>query len=234
MNLWNAFLNILYPNTCCFCGKVYKEHICPECAKTITYVEEPVCKKCGKPIRYEEEEYCDDCKKQTAYYEQGRSVWVHRGPVRWSIYQFKYRNQRHYGKFYAKEMVRIYGEQIKRWGIELIVPVPLHPTRKRKRGYNQAEILALLLGKRMAIPVAIGAVVRCKKTNPQKALNQKERRLNMKDAFNVKNLPEGVKNILVIDDIYTTGNTVNEMAKILRNKGVKKVFFLTISIGQGF
>lgn len=114
------------------------------------------------------------------------------------------------------------------------MPVPLHHARARKRGYNQAAIVAEYLGKKVQIPVATRLVVRCKNTKPQKALNHKQRIANVKDAFYVRKLPEGTKNVLIVDDIYTTGNTINEMAKAIQNSGVNKVFFLTISIGQGF
>ena len=106
MNFIEKCLGILYPQTCCFCGKVSKEPVCKECKGEIAYIEEPICKKCGKPIRYEENEYCSDCEATKFHYEQGRSVWLHTGKVRWSIYQFKYYNRRIYGKFYATNCIQ--------------------------------------------------------------------------------------------------------------------------------
>lgn len=227
-------MEILYPETCHFCGKVCKEKICPECAKKIEYIQEPRCKRCGKPIRYEETEFCADCAKSPAFYEQGRSVWLHKGPVRWSIYQFKYHNRRIYGEFYAEEMYRLYGDKLKEWGIELILPIPLHKRRKRKRGYNQAELIAKHLGKISGIPVETRAVVRVQNTKPQKELNDKQRKKNLREAFRITKEWKTPKNILLIDDIYTTGNTIDAVAKVLKEKGNHKVWFLTISIGQGF
>ncbi len=198
MNIWERCLELLYPNTCCFCGKINKSSRCFVCEKEIEYVKEPVCKICGKPIHYEEKECCSDCEGQTFFFEQGKSVWLHKGPVRWSVYQFKYHNRRIYGK------------------------------------YNQAAVLAKYLGKKMQIPVDESGVVRKKNTKPQKALENKNRKKNVKGAFVVKRMRDESKNILIIDDIYTTGSTINEMAKCLTKKGAQKVFFLTISIGQGF
>lgn len=226
-------MDFLYPNTCCFCGKVSKKSLCPRCEKEVTYITEPRCKKCGKPIRINEAEYCLDCKEKDFAYEQGKSVWLHEGKVRWSIYQFKYRNRRIYGTFYAKEMLRLYGEKIREWKIDMIVPVPLHRKRKRQRGYNQSEILAGIISKELMIPFGKKVVVRRKNTRPQKLLQRTERSKNVKDAFYVRSLGEQVKNVLVIDDIYTTGSTIHEVAKCLRKAGAQKVFFLTISIGQG-
>ncbi len=227
-------LNLLYPNTCCFCGKVSRTDICKECENKITYIEEPLCKKCGKPIRYEEKEYCADCAENTFSYEQGRSIWLHTGKVRWSVYQFKYHNRRIYGGFYAKEMFRLYKGLIKSWDIDVIIPIPLHWRRKRKRGYNQAEIVARHLGKMTGLSVDTKSVVRVKNTRPQKELNHKQRKKNLKEAFRVTRHWKAWKNVLLIDDIYTTGNTIDSLAKILKQHGVHKVFFLTISIGQGF
>lgn len=198
------------------------------------YITEPRCKKCGKPIRYEEAEYCYDCQKNPHEYEQGRSVWLHKKQVKWSIYQFKYKNRRVYGEFYAKEMARLYGKLIAQWGIEVIVPVPLHRKKKRLRGYNQAQIVAECLGKLLGLPVVSKAIVRKRYTKPQKTLNDKERRKNVKHAFEVKKGLENYKNVLVIDDIYTTGSTIDEIAGELKLAGVGKVWFLTISIGQGY
>jgi len=234
MSIWEYFLELLYPNTCCFCGKTNKNSRCFVCEKEIEYVKEPVCKICGKPISREEKECCADCERESHFFEQGKSVWIHKGPVRGSIYQFKYHNRRIYGEYYAKEMCRLYKEKIREWDIDLIVPVPLHPKRKRQRGYNQAAVLAKLLGKHLRIPVEEHCVLRTKNTKPQKALENKERKKNMKDAFSVQKLKKEWKNILIIDDIYTTGSTINEVAKCLKKKGAQKVFFLTISIGQGF
>ena len=234
MNIIEKCLGVLYPQTCCFCGKISKEHICKECIEKITYIEEPVCKKCGKPIRYKETEYCGDCEKTAFSYEQGKSVWLHTDVVRWSIYQFKYHNRRIYGKFYAQELFRIYGRWVRQNKIDVIIPVPLHKKRQRKRGYNQSELIARQLGKLLHLPVNAKAVVRKRNTKPQKELSHKERRHNLKEAFCVTKHWKGKGNVLLIDDIYTTGNTIDSVAKLLRQKGADKVWFLTISIGQGF
>lgn len=208
--------------------------MCPECAKKVEYIEEPRCKKCGKPIRYEEKEFCHDCLEHAFSYEQGKSIWLHKGQVRWSIYQFKYRNRRIYGEFYAKEWIRLYESKLKEWKIQVIIPIPLHRKRKRKRGYNQSEILAKELGKRCGIPVDTKSVIRAINTRPQKELNDKERRKNLKEAFCITKYWKRTDNVLLIDDIYTTGNTIDSLARILKEKGAQKVYFLTISIGQGF
>lgn len=227
-------MELLYPKTCCFCGKISVQEICDSCKEKVFYIKEPRCKKCGKPIRYEEQEYCHDCQKQSFHYVQGRSLWIHKGAVPWSIYQFKYHNRRIYGKFYAKELYRVYGESIKEWGIDLIVPVPLHWRRRRKRGYNQAEIVARYLGELTGIPIDTRLVIRKKYTEPQKTLNNKERVKNLKHVFDVRKMTVREKNILLIDDIYTTGSTIDAISKILLEKGYNKVWFLTISIGQDF
>ena len=227
-------MELLYPKTCCFCGKISVQEICDSCKEKVSYIKEPRCKKCGKPIRYEEQEYCHDCQKQSFHYMQGRSLWIHKGAVPWSIYQFKYHNRRIYGKFYAKELYRVYGESIEEWGIDLIVPVPLHWRRRRKRGYNQAEIVARYLGELTGIPVDKHLVIRKKYTEPQKTLNNKERVKNLKHVFDVRKMTVRAKNILLIDDIYTTGSTIDAISKVLLVKGHYKVWFLTISIGQDF
>lgn len=227
-------MDLIYPRTCCFCGNISPKAVCDACAKKIIYIQEPRCKKCGKPVRYEEQEYCQDCKTHAFSYEQGRSIWLHKDPVSRSIYQFKYHNRRIYGEFYAKEFYRLYAKKIREWGIDIIVPVPLHRKRRRKRGYNQAEVLAKHLGKMIGIPVDTKAVVRKIYTKPQKELTHKDRRTNLRDAFVVRKEWKEPKNILLIDDIYTTGSTIDEVAKVFCEKGTSKVWFLTISIGQDF
>lgn len=234
MDFIEKCLGILYPQTCCFCGRVNREPICKECKEEVIYIQEPICKKCGKPIRYAENEYCSDCEDTQFHYEQGRSVWLHTGRVRWSVYQFKYHNRRIYSKFYAREFTRLYGDWIRSCGIEVIIPIPLHRKRRKKRGYNQAEKLARNLGKLTKIRVETKAVIRTRNTKPQKELSNKERRKNLRDAFRVTKYWKGEKNVLLVDDIYTTGNTIDSVAKVLKENGAQKVWFLTISIGQGF
>ena len=114
-----------------------------------------------------------------------------------------------------------------------IIPVPLHRSRQRIRGYNQAQILAEELGKRLDLPVNKDAVKRIQKTRPQKVLGSRDRIRNLKGAFGVTKSWIPKKCVLVIDDIYTTGNTIHRVAKVLKNAGAQKVYFLTISIGQG-
>ena len=234
MKLLDWCLGILYPQTCCFCGKVSEKLICEACKDKVHYVREPRCKKCGKPIRYQEQEFCTDCGRKRFHYEAGRSVWVHTGAVPWSIYQFKYHNRRIFAKFYAEEMYRLYGKKLREWGIDVIVPVPLHPKKKRMRGYNQAEILAKELSKLSGIPVESHMVKRIRYTDPQKKLDNRERRKNLNEAFEVNNILQLYSNVLIIDDIYTTGSTIDTIAKQLLEKCNKKSWFLTISIGQDF
>ena len=144
-----SIISLLWPEVCPFCQKVCRDGICKECRKKLELlkVREPRCMQCGKQIRSVEQEYCYDCMHTHHYYERGLSLWNHKNPVNQSVYQFKYHNQRRYGILYSQELVKEFQKEIERWRPDIIMPVPLHPSRKRKRGYNQAQILAEEIGK---------------------------------------------------------------------------------------
>lgn len=131
-------------------------------------------------------------------------------------------------------MAKHFEKWIRMWEIDLIVPVPLYKKKQRKRGFNQAAIVAEELGKRLGIPVDSSLVIREKETTPQKELGQRSRRKNLKKAFRVVKQEEKNRKVLIIDDIYTTGSTIDSIAEILEKAGYEKIYFLTISIGQGF
>lgn len=180
-----------------------------------------------------EQEYCRDCGRRRLDFEQGRSLWLHVPPVTQAVYQFKFHNKRYYAEIFAREMADRYGQWIHERGIEEIIPVPLHPSRLRARGFNQAGLLAEQLSEELHIPVGKNVVYRVRKTKPQKQLDDRERMKNLGQAFGVSRRWKAPKSVLIVDDIYTTGSTIHRISKVLKKAGVEKVYFLTISIGQG-
>lgn len=160
-------------------------------------------------------------------------MWLHSDPVSGAVYRFKYNNKRSYAGIFAEELARRYGEQLKIWKIDEIIPIPLHSSRKRKRGYNQAELIAQELSVLTGIPCRSDVLFRIKKTKPQKELDDEERKRNLTGAFAVSGIWRAPQNILLIDDIYTTGSTMERAAKMLKMAGGENIYFLTISIGQG-
>lgn len=233
MKILEIVSKLLYPNRCVFCERLCESPVCEKCKKELVYVKEPQCKKCGKPIRYFTQEYCYDCENKEKDFDEGRSLWVHKGIVAESLYRFKYYKRIVNGKFYACELLKKYTKQIYQWKINEIIPVPVHAKRLAKRGFNQSEIVAKYMSEYLHIPMNTTVVERVVHTKPQKKLSGKKRRQNLRGAFRVVEGVEVAKNILIIDDIYTTGSTLEELALTLRRAGARKVYFLTISIGQG-
>lgn len=237
--LKDFIVRFLWPEVCPFCERVYKNGVCPECKKILKglQIKEPRCMKCGKPLRYQEQEYCYDCMKDPHFYDRGFSVWLHKKPVNQSIYQFKYHNRRQHAIYYAEKMMILYEHTIKSMGMhkpDVIIPIPLHKKRQKMRGYNQSEIIAGYLGEKLKIPVEKNWLIRTGYTEPQKKLNRKDRKKNLQHVFSVTNQYRPVKTVLLIDDIYTTGSTIDSAAKALKSRGTQIVYFLTISIGQGY
>ena len=238
-------LDLLYPPVCPFCGSISLKGICDRCRKKIIYVKEPYCMHCGKPLSDESQEYCHDCARRMdadAWHgdgregcciTQGRSLWIHREPVSGAVYGLKYKNKRNWGRIFGAEMEKVYGRQIRQWKIQEIIPVPLHASRQRVRGFNQSEIIARELSRLTGIPCRTDVLFRIKKTIPQKLLDNSQRPTNLKGAFAVSGEWKAAVNVLLIDDIYTTGATLEKSAKMLRKAGARNVYFLTVSIGQG-
>ena len=168
-------LDLLYPPRCPVCDRAVLPEvgICPKCREKLLTVKEPVCMKCGKPVLNPRKEYCRDCEKRERSFTQGKALWVYEKEVRESLYRFKYQNRREYGRVYAREAAGRYGMWIKSRKIEAIVPVPLHKNKKKKRGFNQAEVFAKELGEILAIPVHTTLLIRSRDTKPQKTLNDK-------------------------------------------------------------
>lgn len=229
----DRLLDLLYPPVCPFCGKLSAEGICAVCRGKIVYVSEPRCMRCGKPLRDETGEYCQTCAHRRSAIDQGRGLWLHADPVSGAVYRFKYKNKRIWGRIFAAELARQYGKQIRDWGIQEIIPIPLHASRKRQRGFNQSEVIARELAELTGIPSRTDVLFRIRKTVPQKRLDPIGRTANLKGAFGVSKRWNACENVLLIDDIYTTGATVEKATKMLKKAGCRNVYFLTISIGQG-
>ncbi len=228
-----ALVELLYPSHCPVCDRVlpFGKQICPACRGHLQPIREPWCMKCGKKLSGEGE-YCGDCTRREHAFVRGRAMYEY-SSVAASIYRFKYRGRREYTAFFGQEIVAGLGDFIREIAPDGLLPVPLHPARMAARGYNQAELLARDIGRRLGIPVYGKLVRRVRNTRPLKQLNPKERQNNLKRAFNMPANDVKLKKIIVIDDIYTTGSTMDAVAEVLLAGGVQDVYFITLACGAG-
>ena len=235
-NLKDYILDVIYPKTCPFCGRICKkgEDICLTCRWKLPYIKEPRCMKCSKPIMDVEKEYCYDCRMKQHTYVAGKAVWVYDDIMRKSISRYKYNGSLEYASVYGKEIAKHYGKWIKAHG-DILVPIPLHKKKQQIRGFNQAEVLADIIGNILQIPIEREWLYRNKYTLPQKELSDKERLKNLMKAFEINKKKSFLADkVMLVDDIYTTGSTIEACAKVLYQAGVKEVYFISICIGKGF
>lgn len=228
-------LDLLYPRRCPICQRILAGReglVCADCRKRLPYIREPRCMKCGKPLDRREQEYCPDCERGGHEFIRGRSVFLYEKGMRKSVHRMKFQNRREYLDFYAEEMARAGGDFIRQVSPRVLVPIPMHPRKRRERGFDQSRLLAEKLGELTGIPVERG-VIRNRYTLPQKQLDARERKANLRGAFSLR---EGVRlqePVLLIDDIYTTGATVDEVCRTLHGAGITRIYFLGLCTGKG-
>lgn len=233
----NSIIDLVFPRRCPLCGEVRAygdKWVCDNCDNELVWIEKPVCLKCGKTISNAEAEYCGDCERIKKSFERCYPVFAYEGAVKDSLYQFKYKNQREYAVFYSDCIMKMYGHELRRLAVDGIVPVPVHSHKKKVRGYNQAELIARELGKRLDISVYGNYLERNTDTNPQKELDDKERMKNLKNAFNISENGVKLSKVLLVDDIYTSGATMEACTSTLLQGGVKEVYCVSVAIGRGF
>lgn len=237
MGIKNSILGMLFTSTCPLCGQTMAfnaKGACKECSEKIRYIREPRCQKCGRPLGEMDQILCEECTKRKHHFDAGICIFEYSGRMKESIYEFKYNNRREYGEYYAVEAAKIYGKVLKQWNIDAIIPVPIHKEREIERGYNQATEFGQALARYTGIPIRKNILIRTKKTEPQKELTDIMRYLNLKNAFSIdRNAMAKIRTVLIVDDIYTTGSTIDACSSILKKAGADKVFFLCITSGRG-
>lgn len=241
IKIMDNILECIYPKRCPLCEHILVDKasdICSECGQELQLVTGPVCMKCGKPLLHMEEEYCHDCNTKRFHFDRGFALWVYEGKIKKSIYEFKYHGKRENASFYVIEMVKHLGSQIRNIRPDALVPIPIHKHKQQVRGYNQADVLAKGIGEKLQIPVISDLLLRSKNTMPQKSLNDKERFFNLQEAFQYNDklsqrYTGKLETIVLVDDIYTTGSTIEACAKVLLSHQVKTVYFIVLCIGKG-
>ncbi len=233
--LMRQVLGWLYPRRCPVCRQIVLprgELACPDCRRRLKYIRQPACMKCGCQLEREEQEYCPACRARARQFDRGYAVWQYDGLMKRSLADFKYHSRKEFADFYTAEAVRIYGRQLLAEAPDALLPVPVHPARRRERGFNQAELLAEGIGRQLGIPTDRRSLRRIKKTAPLKELGPAARAKTLKDAFFVswsRGLPR--RSVMLVDDIYTTGSTMDACAKALRWAGAERITFLCVAAG---
>jgi len=225
---------LLFPRRCPVCDEIvvpWGNLCCKACVSKLQYLGSNYCMRCGKGLSRQETEYCQDCRKYRHMFVRGRSLYRYES-VAGAIFRFKYQGRQEYGDFFAEELYRYLGRDILAMQPDAIIPVPLHSSRQRERGYNQAQILGKALAKRCELPFRDNLVVRCKKTVPQKQLSRIERQNNLKKAFKLSGNSVKLKKLLIVDDIYTTGSTVDAVAEVLLGGGAQQIYVVTLAAGM--
>ena len=225
--------NFIYPRHCPVCDEALRGNalICGECANVPRMVARPRCMKCGKHIETNDKLLCGDCKDQKRAFESGVALFEY-DSVKDSVNAFKNEGRRDYAEYFGTRMAEELGGIIKGYSPDVLVPVPLHRMKERKRGYNQAELLAKVISKKLGIPVDSTMICRVKSGKEQKKLSDDERQNNLSGAFHMRQ--NDVKlSVVLVDDVYTTGSTVDEVARTLLAGGVERVHFVTLAIGSG-
>jgi len=230
------FLGLVFPNRCVICDRPMdpsrRSPVCLVHAREIVAVEPPVCSKCGRKMSAEsvEELVCARCRAMKLHYDAGYSTHAYTETLRELIHLFKYRKRRYLRSFLGGLVLDYVRGHAGTISYDAIVPVPLHWRRHWRRGFNQAAHLAGPLSKNLRIPILKRSIKRVRHTRPQVGLPAEQRRDNIKNAFKVTR-PEKVagKKLFVIDDVITSGATLNECARVLKKAGASEITILTLS-----
>jgi ComF family protein len=225
----------LLPAQCHCCEKFLdegQEGICSDCLSKINWIEPPFCSVCGTPFLSKEVKghSCGHCLTQKKYFRMARALGAYNGSLQEAIHRWKYQGKTTLTSFFGKWMAEGISHYWDPHLFDLLIPVPLYPRRLRERGFNQALLLVKDLSRRTGIPYRKRALRKRNPTVPQVNLSGVEREKEVRGSFHMigKKEVEG-KTILLVDDVYTTGATVNECSKVLMAGGAKRVDVLTLA-----
>ena len=231
-------LDLIYPSKCVFCGSILESGdsgACLSCRRKLPYVTEPVCLQCGKPIADSRGTMCVNCaRRETTALKQSAALWVYREDTKQAMHDFKYGGCERDAVYYGREVMSHLRERLREWDPDIVVPIPIHRRRERYRGYNQAELLAREIGAGLGVSTEL-LLRRTRYTVPLKELSASERKASLRRAFAVEEErfdPEVYRRILLVDDIYTTGATLEACAGLLRESGAAEVFAICLCIGS--
>lgn len=240
MNMLRFISNIFCPPKCIFCGKLvgvdsYYNH-CDKCMSELKIKSERICEVCGRPIDVPRGDLiCFTCLNERYGFCRNIAPFLYKGAVKEAILTMKFSaNQQwiaySFGEILAQHIKELYGD------IEFdgIVYVPISKKRYEKRGYNQAEIIAISVGKVLGIPVLKDALIKFKDTPKQSTLSATKRRENVRGSYKTGKTDVTDKVLLLIDDVLTTGSTMSECAKMLTKAGALLVYGATVAVTEGW
>jgi len=234
-NFLNNLINLIYPKRCVVCksyisNKDKQRFICDLCQSNIKKNVPPFCKYCSRHIE-DGIFICKECKDKTFYFDEAFSSCMYEGVIRELIHQFKYNGKDYLGKFLAGlliEFINTYKLPVK--DFDFVIPVPLYSSKLRQREYNQALILAGYIAEEFKIKLLKDALYKIRNTASQTELDSQKRWENVSECFRTNpKISFKDKNILIIDDILTTGATTSEVAKVLKSAGTRKITVLVLA-----
>ncbi len=221
-----AALDFAFPQICPGCGEYLdsKDILCERCVRSFSFLNGPICFNCRGLLKASTATPC--CGKDTLplilYAE-------YRTSMQESIVSLKFRGVKKLIPYFANSIANKWGETIKGFKADRLVPVPLHTSREFARGYNQSEVLADHIGEALAIDVNHEIIIRSRKRRVQSKLPMSKRKANVRGAFSIEEIPETVKRVIIVDDVITSGATVTEVKRTLTSAGLTVVGIIAVA-----
>lgn len=229
-SLWVNFINIIYPARCAICHNVVSPKIilCQDCLKAIELNVAPFCPRCGRGLN---RSACGNCKKMAFHFDRAWSACRYKDIAAALIHLLKYKGKREIKNPLIKIITNFIKEsRIPMHNIDIITPIPLHQAKLREREFNQSLLLSEGIAGVFNIKHSVKNLIRIKNQNTQTKLNVNSRFRNIKGSFKIKNSANFKnKNVLLVDDVLTTGATTSEASRVLKQAGARKVFVLTFA-----
>lgn len=219
-SFFSKLINLISVTVCAGCGQPGRP-FCDRCYQQLRWIQEPICVVCGNALSRRNSELCHICRSNAHYVRIRSAVWFE-GTICEAIHHLKYRNQFGLDKVLGELLVERWGDWLV--SADFIIPIPLHPDREAMRGYNQAELLARHFAKAVHYPLELNALFRQRATSQQASLKGEARQNNVQNAFVAHPLKVKSKRILLVDDVCTTGATLNAAALALLESGAETVF----------
>lgn len=235
----NALASVLFPAPCRICGEVVTTAsllpICEKCMAALAPLKGPLCAHCGRPFASEmatdaESPLCFACRRGVYAFDCARSYGSYNDEMARAISLLKYDRVTRLGGWFASRLEEVISREAQLFAADVVVPVPLHPARRRERGYNQAELIARPLAKKLHLPLRAYLLVRTKPRPPRLLLSRRERWESVRGAYEMRKGAQVDKlRVLLIDDVCTTGATLDACARALKRAGAKSVIGLTVA-----